>query len=274
MKKWLKDNDEFYIGYLPDAPHATANILRKTIFSLGLLMVIIAIILVCFQKKFSDSNFDYGHYTNIKGFVYTEPVPHIIMAQNEGNQKTILAVGYGKHGADERLKQLTGSVNGVYGEITGQLIEGNGKMILQVDEESTFTKLNHANHETMPSSVSLGNKSFTGEVVDPKCYFGVMKPGEGKPHRSCAIRCIAGGIPPVFHSEDSYYVLLSPELKPVNELVLGFVSDRVTLSGEVLEFGDWKFLLVHENHLKKISTQFQLNRNLVAMQTDMTFCKN
>jgi len=31
-----------------------------------------------------------------------------------------------------------------------------------------------------------------GQIVDPKCYLGVMKPGEGKPHSDCAIRCIDG----------------------------------------------------------------------------------
>ena len=41
-----------------------------------------------------------------------------------------------------------------------------------------------------------------GEIVDPKCFFGVMKPGEGKPHKDCAIRCILGGIPPVLKVTD------------------------------------------------------------------------
>jgi hypothetical protein len=45
--------------------------------------------------------------------------------------------------------------------------------------------------------VSLGTQTLIGEIVDSKCYLGVMNPGALIPHRACAIRCISGGIPPV-----------------------------------------------------------------------------
>lgn len=44
-----------------------------------------------------------------------------------------------------------------------------------------------------------------------------MKPGEGKAHRACAIRCIAGGIPPV-----STTIEAIAREKKVNEYVLAF----------------------------------------------------
>jgi len=47
---------------------------------------------------------------------------------------------------------------------------------------------------------TLGNKKLRGEIIDPKCFFGVMKPGSGKTHKSCAARCLSGGIPAVFKS--------------------------------------------------------------------------
>jgi hypothetical protein len=28
--------------------------------------------------------------------------------------------------------------------------------------------------------------TLTGEIVDSKCYLGVMNPGQGKVHRDCA----------------------------------------------------------------------------------------
>jgi hypothetical protein len=37
---------------------------------------------------------------------------------------------------------------------------------------------------------------LTGELVDSKCFLGVMRPAVGKVHRGCAIRCLAGGVPP------------------------------------------------------------------------------
>ena len=44
---------------------------------------------------------------------------------------------------------------------------------------------------------SLGKQTFVGEIVDSKCFLGVMNPGRLTPHRACAIRCISGGVPPV-----------------------------------------------------------------------------
>ena len=43
--------------------------------------------------------------------------------------------------------------------------------------------------------VLADNVTLKGEIIDPKCYLGAMKPGGGKTHKACAMRCIAGGIP-------------------------------------------------------------------------------
>ena len=65
-------------------------------------------------------------------------------------------------------------------------------------------------------AVDLGEHTLRGEIVDIKCYLGVMKPAHGKPHRSCAARCISGGIPPVLMVKDrdgdtNYLLLVSAE---------------------------------------------------------------
>lgn len=50
---------------------------------------------------------------------------------------------------------------------------------------------------------SLGEFTLQGEIVDSKCYLGVMRPGNTKTHRACAVRCIAGGVPPVLLVRDA-----------------------------------------------------------------------
>jgi hypothetical protein len=57
--------------------------------------------------------------------------------------------------------------------------------------------------EAVPPSEDLGEMQLTGEIVDSKCFFGVMNPGAGKVHRDCAARFISGGIPPAFLVRDS-----------------------------------------------------------------------
>ena len=54
-----------------------------------------------------------------------------------------------------------------------------------------------------------------------------MKPGEGKTHRSCAIRCIAGGIPPVFKTDSSgYFLLVNEKNEPVSSEIVNIVGDQ------------------------------------------------
>jgi hypothetical protein len=93
------------------------------------------------------------------------------------------------------------------------------------------------------SPVSLGEQTLIGEIVDSKCYLGVMNPGTLTPHRACAIRCISGGIPPVLLVRQSngpalYLLLVSRDGKPVNKQVLNLVAEPVSITGEVQRQGD------------------------------------
>jgi hypothetical protein len=46
-----------------------------------------------------------------------------------------------------------------------------------------------------PPTRDLGERILIGEIVDTKCFLGVMNPGEGKVPRECAALCLSGGIP-------------------------------------------------------------------------------
>ena len=88
---------------------------------------------------------------------------------------------------------------------------------------------------------SEGEFTLRGEIVDSKCFSGVMKPGSGKAHMGCAIRCISGGVPAVFHvrREDGSaldFVLIDDQNQTVNERVLPLVAQPLELKGEVIRF--------------------------------------
>src|SRR5688572_29532610 len=216
MKNWINpDTDEFYVGYLPKAPKKIGSALRKVIFILIIAMIGVATVTALKQKKFSASNIEYGIYTEVEGHIFDKPVPHLIIPlgkdfhQNPLNQ-IVLLVGFGKMGAEKNLQDImhTKTISmGSKVRLSGSLIYGDGKALLQVDEGSN---LKHLEGPPLNISNPLHKEeiSLSGEIVDPKCYFGVMKPGEGKTHRSCAIRCITGGIPPVFKTDSSGYFLL------------------------------------------------------------------
>ena len=79
---------------------------------------------------------------------------------------------------------------------------------------------------------------MTGEIVDSKCYFGVMNPGNGKVHRDCAARCISGGIPPMFVAKDSSGVSKSLVLAGVvNRQVMEYVAEPVKIGGRLVRSG-------------------------------------
>jgi hypothetical protein len=95
----------------------------------------------------------------------------------------------------------------------------------------------------LPLPMSLGKQTFTGEIVDSKCFLGVMNPGQLTPHRACAIRCISGGVSPVLlvRQKDGpaiYLLLVSADGNPVNKDVLNLVAEPVEITGDVERQGE------------------------------------
>lgn len=89
----------------------------------------------------------------------------------------------------------------------------------------------------------LGTFTLVGEIVDSKCYLGVMNPGETKVHRECAVRCISGGIPPMLVARDVAgnkvaLQLVSSSGAPVNQDVLELVAEPVEITGQVWRAGE------------------------------------
>ena len=70
-----------------------------------------------------------------------------------------------------------------------------------------------------------------------------MKPGQGKTHRGCAIRCLSGGVPAVFHvvnqaGQPMYFLLADQSGGAVNDRVLDVVADPLEINGEVVRYDD------------------------------------
>ena len=99
----------------------------------------------------------------------------------------------------------------------------------------------------------LGVVTLTGEIVDSKCYLGVMNPGQGKVHRDCASRCLSGGIPPLFVdlANGEQYLLVGLDGNRLEHGSLkAFVAEPINLHGELLEKGDSKLLQIDVKSLR------------------------
>jgi len=256
-------NSEFYIGWMAEAPRSFARFVRKYLLLLLPVILAIAAILALAQKKFSTSSFEFGHLTTVKGIYFSKPVPNIkVISEKDiwGNSSfiTIPLVGYGKHGADGTIAELEKEKNvlleGKEISLKGTLMYNDGKTIMQVDKnDQPIVSIGHeVKKELFPKSKNLGTFSIRGEIIDPKCYFGVMKPGEGKVHRDCAIRCILGGIPPMLSvsnekGERNYYLLLGSNGEKMNEIVQPFVARPVEINATAVQYDDWIVLYVNKN---------------------------
>ena len=83
-----------------------------------------------------------------------------------------------------------------------------------------------------------------------------MKPAEGKIHKSCAIRCISGGVPPVFRQPTGktdqpydYFLVVDESGESINQAVLPFVGEPVSAAGKTANFLDWKILYINPSNL-------------------------
>ena len=217
-------NGEFYVGYTAKAPPMLARRIRGITLALVLGAVAIAVALVYAQAPFAASKFEFGEIREYEGVIATRPYPILFTRDAQ-----FLLVAPGKHGLS------SDGIDGQRVRLKGSLIERGSEAMLQV-EPASLKSLSEVRASS--PSVQLGHVVLTGEIVDSKCYLGVMNPGNGKVHRDCAARCISGGIPPAFVARDASGVARTFLLAGIDRKeTLGYVAEPVEISGRVEQIG-------------------------------------
>jgi len=250
---------EFYIGYLPKVPAVLAGFLRKVILGLGLLTALVALVLVSAQNPFANSTFEYGKLRSFEGVVVTQPYPILRVARpgEAAEAEQYLLVAPGKHGAENLMANFAGHQV----RLQGQLIHRDGRSMVEVVPSSI--QLASSLAAVSEATRDLGPVTATGEIVDSKCYLGVMNPGSGKVHRDCAARCLSGGIPPIFITTADIttandtpkgrgqFVLVGPDGGALgHDSLRDFIAEPITLSAELLQRGDLHFLRIDPKTLR------------------------
>ncbi len=263
---------EFFIGWQAEMPPGLARHTRRAVVLIAAAVLLVAALFVVFQKPFASGVFEYQTLSTVEGTMLLQPAPMLVTATGKRDAagqpefKTYLLVAPGKFGADSLLaafEQRTGQMlSGKKVRAQGYLIYNKDKFALELESAANIEVIK--GESVVPKSQALGSTTLRGEITDPKCLLGVMKPGEGKPHRSCAVRCIAGGIPPVLRvlnerDEAEYYLLVGPDGQRINHEVLDFVADGVEAQGQVERHGDWLVFRCNPAHdLRRI------NKNLLS----------
>src|SRR6266849_6326619 len=210
-------NEEFYVGYLPKAPASLAKVVTRIVTGLVLAGLAVGALLIFDQPPFAASKFEYGEYREYSGVIEEWPYPILLTSDS-----SFLLVAPGKHGLSAVVKGL----QGMSIRLKGSLIErGPDRMLEVLPGSMQDTPPLHVRNASEP--IDLGSVRLRGEIVDSKCYLGVMNPGNGKVHRDCAVRCISGGAPPAFVARDESgesrtLLLVGPDGKALNREVLSF----------------------------------------------------
>ncbi len=259
----MSKNDDFYVGYIDHVAPKTKGFLKRFVAITLFLIVAVAVIFSLTQSTFKNSTFELTSTTQITGIYHENPYPMLRVPINHNSYKNIVLLGFGKSSVNPYLQKVMNEVVTLdKKEITveGNLIYYNGKTLLQITSQEKVSLTHSLKNISSNIPISkLGQKTLDGEIIDPKCYFGVMKPGKGKIHRSCAVRCISGGIPPVFATKDQYnnsqyYLITDQNGMPINKDILPYIGKPSIIKGYVEEQEDWSIIKINTNDINIVSS--------------------
>ena len=235
-------SDDFFVGYLPAAP-GTKRRMRRVATGHVLAAAAVAAVLAVATGPFDRAGFEYTTVRDWRGTIEPSPVPALVARRVEadspfGALQRFPLVAPWKYGASELVGEFAGAAVTLRGK---RILRGPTTMI-EVVPGSIARWSPELPDDGSPAPASriedLGRVSLRGEIVDSKCFLGVMNPGRLEVHRACAIRCIAGGIPPMLFARDevgreAHVLLVGEDGRPVNARLLDVVARPVTVTGRL-----------------------------------------
>src|SRR6267142_6569641 len=123
-------NDDFYVGYMPDAPRALGRILTRIAAGILLAGTAAGALLIFNQPSFAPSRFESGEYRDYEGVIEEWPYPTLVT-----DRARFLLVAPGKYGVAEAVRGLQGQII----RLKGSLIERAPDRMLVVPPGSVVT---------------------------------------------------------------------------------------------------------------------------------------
>ena len=239
------DQGEFYIGYEASMPPRTARFVSTAVIATGCGVAALAVLVAAGHTRLEGGAFEFGNPQSFSGTLVERPYPMLRLDGPESRDSSLLLVAPGKHGADP----LVAGLDGHHVSLTGTRILRGGRTMLEVEPASIAadsTAAASARPVVEPRDASV---TVTGEVVDSKCFMGVMVPGDGKTHSDCAALCLRGGIPPALYVRDragqSALVLLAgSQSEAIGPRLSEFAGDAVEVTGILERTSGWPVVRV------------------------------
>jgi nitrite reductase/ring-hydroxylating ferredoxin subunit len=272
----------FFIGWRAGFPTSLIRTPRLAAIAFALLAMMFAVLFVRQQRKLTPFRMDYDHVKVIEGWLTASPVPMVRIPVGTDEQgvpryKDILLSDAGKFGAARTVEQVLKTASMKYVRLNGyisqriahcgadsvdcerpcrQCLTGTDDYpVMEIGDGAAdaFREL-PATTAFRESAKSMETDTIIhGQIVDPKCFFGAMNPGQGKTHLSCAARCLSGGIMPVLRwtAPDGvhYAILMGPRGESFHREASSFTAIPVSVKGRLQRLDNWE--LVHVDALEK-----------------------
>jgi len=258
-----KPAGQFFIGWLGVIDKHTKKTVSSFMFPAMLIGFIFLLSFTFLQKKIANSAYIYNEVAEYTGKLSNYPFPHILFTKGKdvfGNPKyeVLPLVNAWKFGADSLIAKWNVTNENDMATIQGTIIIRDSVKAMELtNKENAFLSPKTPTSNIKPEVKKIGLVTIQGEIIDPKCYLGAMNPGEGKPHRSCAIRCISGGIMPMItymeNGQKKYAVLLGENGEKINSQVLDFVAEPVEIKGVLYTYENWNYIQINPNFIKRLN---------------------
>lgn len=235
------DDDAFFIGWA-DTPAAD----RRFFLRAGLVLTAgaagLGAGLAALQRRPGTGSWDQGAIREWRGIVNAKPYAILRTHDLGPGLRTALLSCLGKCGVAARIGSLTGQPV----VVTGSLIQRGLHSMIAVDEMGDWIRRDERAVTdpalSLPDAELLGEVTLAGEILDSKCWFGAMRPSDGKVHKACASLCIRGGIPPAFFARGQGWqgslMIMTDRGHAYGPEFLALVADPVRVTGRVFRQGD------------------------------------
>jgi hypothetical protein len=238
--------DEFYIGYEPETPPRIAQRVGRVVVLVVALSVVAAVGALAGHHRLAPATFEFGHPGAAAGELRRDPYPRLL---TEGS--TTWLVGPGKSGAEPALGSITSGrvtlrgtriARGAHAML--EVVPGSVQPIWSSGSGTDGTGLVRRDAGTAaPQAPDGSDVTIRGEIVDSKCFLGVMNPGEGPVHRDCARVCLRGGIPPMLlvrgaAAEEALMLLVGATGEPIGRQLADRAGQAVEVRGRLTRDGD------------------------------------
>jgi hypothetical protein len=242
------DRDEFFIGYAPPMPAGLARFVCRIVTGLASAVLAWAVTVATGHVPLDGGTFEFGRPQRFAGTLVERPYPALRLDEADKKQTSwLLLAAPGKHGADELVRGFDRR----HATLTGTRVRRGAHTMIEVEPASLVVG---PGSEPRVTAADMQAESFDdrpvkvrGEIVDSKCFLGVMVPGSGKTHKDCASLCLRGGIPPAFYVRDqsgqsSVLLLTGTSGQAIGAQALQVVGEAIDIPGTLQRLGGWLVL--------------------------------